>query len=356
MNRIQNLTGVRAYAALWVVALHTQMQGIGKSGWMGVDIFFVLSGLVLSLVYVKKLPPSFDWLWYCNFLYRRIAKIYPLHIITFCAVAAMLLVGRHFHYQSVSKPEYTLWSAICNILMLHSLGLTHLPSWNTLSWSVSAEWFAYSVLFAPMVFMLRRVSIVYVALLASALWISVLLLAAFVLKTPMGGLTTNGVLRIIPEFTAGYLLFRVLHARTFLQGDLGAGAGILLVMAAASYPERCIWLLLPGTLILLGGLYSGGPLSDKIFGNRVVVLLGDASYSIYLMQTFILVLTHLIIRRIHLPESTPIALLEIGCVALAGLLTFRYVEEPLRQALLKRFSEKASSRKATSITSPPALV
>ena len=345
MKRIRNLTGVRAIAALWVVMYHTdigfasrRLAAIVGSGWMGVDIFYVLSGLVLSIVYVSKLPATFNWSWYRNFLSRRIAKIYPLHIITFCISALLILTARHVHYQFVAKSENTVWSAICNILMLHSLGLTHLTSWNSPSWSVSAEWIAYSIIFAPMVFALRRVPIMYVAALVAGLWTSLFLLSVYLFKISIGEMMTDGVLRIIPEFVAGYLLFRLLQARIFRWGDLDTGAGILLVLAAALFGASYVWLLLPGVMILLAGLYTGGPISDRLFGNKGMVLIGNASYSIYLVQGFILIAAHQIVRRMHLPANVLAFFLEIGCVVLAGLLTFHSIEEPLRLALLRRFS------------------
>jgi peptidoglycan/LPS O-acetylase OafA/YrhL len=62
MKRIDNLTGIRAIAALWVVIYHTSfsvdfhgIRAVVKSGWMGVDIFYVLSGLVLTCP--RKTPP-----------------------------------------------------------------------------------------------------------------------------------------------------------------------------------------------------------------------------------------------------------------------------------------------------------
>ena len=113
LKRIDNLTGIRAIAALWVVMCHLEtncpaLGTIAKQGWLGVNIFYVLSGFVLSLVYATKLPPAFAWAWYWKFLSRRIAKIYPLHIITFCLIAGLVLIARHFHFQFVTNSENTL--------------------------------------------------------------------------------------------------------------------------------------------------------------------------------------------------------------------------------------------------------
>jgi len=351
MKRIDNLTGVRAMAALWVVifhaSLHTRfssLRTILDGGWMGVDIFYVLSGLVLSLVYASKLPLKFDWFWYRSFLSRRIAKIYPLHVITFCLMAGLILLAYRYHYHFVSRSDNSLWNAVCSLLMVHSLGLTQMTGWNEPSWSVSAEWIAYSALFAPMVFLLRRVRIVFVAILATVLWTSLILLTALMHKSNIGEFATNGVLRIIPEFLGGYLLFRLLQARPWKWGDLVSGAGLLLVVTVALSVHRNEWLLLPSVMILLGGLYTGGRFCDRIFGNRLMIMLGDASYSIYLIQSPVYILAHQITRRMHLVEDIPVALFEAALVSTAGVLVFRYVEEPSRQRLLRFFKRKLPSQ------------
>jgi peptidoglycan/LPS O-acetylase OafA/YrhL len=227
--------------------------------------------------------------------------------------------------------------------MLHSLGLTHALSWNGPSWSVSAEWIAYSVLFAPMVFLLRHVRIIYVAVLATVLWTSLILLTALVLKSHVGDLTTNGVLRIVPEFLAGYLLFRLLQTQVWRWGDLVSGAGLLLVVTVAFFASKNTWMLLPAVMTLLGGLYTGGCFSDRIFGNRLMILLGNASYSIYLVQTLVFIGAHQIARRMHLVEDVPLALFETALVAVAGVLVFRYIEEPSRQRLLRFFKRNLTS-------------
>lgn len=360
MKRIDNLTGVRAVAALWVVTYHMAPDANSRvfgtfahGGWMGVDIFYVLSGFVLSLVYIRKLPAKFDWSWYRSFLSRRVAKIYPLHILTFLFVAASWIVLRHFHDQFQTVSENTPKSALLNIFMLHSLGLTHNLGWNHPSWSVSAEWIAYSVLFAPMVFLLRRVQVVYVAALSIALWAALILTAALIFKVSISTLTTDGVLRIIPEFTGGYLLYRLLQSREERWGDFVTLIGIASVVVTAAFPRYCMWILLPGVMTLLAGLYMGGAVSDRVFGNRPMVLLGDASYSIYLMQAPFFTVSHYSIKRLHIAENLPVAVILTALAAVVGMLTFRFVEEPLRQRVLRLLEGKDRGNNVESLAKLP---
>ena len=132
-ERIDNLTGVRAVAALWVVLFHlnrlqTPLHGrlgrVVEHGLHGVDLFFVLSGFVLSLVYTGRVPERFSWESYRAFLLRRVAKIYPLHLLTLLLTIAMVRLATHLHYNFSAGAENTTWTALCSVLMVHAWGLT----------------------------------------------------------------------------------------------------------------------------------------------------------------------------------------------------------------------------------------
>ncbi len=352
MRRIDALTSLRGFAALWVVLFHLQvlptpvrgrLGQVIAHGHFGVDLFFVLSGFVLSLVYADRMPGHFHPPAYRAFLVQRLAKIYPLHLLTLAATAVMVLVLRALHYRFTSGAEYSAWSALCSALMLHAFGLTSNLSWNVPSWSVSAEWFAYAVLLVPMLVWLRRVSTPW---LCAALCI---LLAAMGLAEPMfhvrwTELDTLGIVRILPEFLAGYVLFRLLHGRTLRHSDAVAATGAALLLLACYVPSAELWLLVPGLMILLTGLYTAGPVTSKLFDSRLLVRLGDASYSIYLLQSFVLTVSKLLLQRLHLPDTAPVrALITVTVPAAAvavGLLCFHWIEEPLRVAVLQRFGRK----------------
>jgi peptidoglycan/LPS O-acetylase OafA/YrhL len=348
LTRIDNLTGVRGIVALWVVLFHFNTLGMGRviaRGSFGVDIFFILSGLVLSIVYTRNLPDRFQWIWYKSFLARRFSKLYPMHLLTFLAMASLIAVGRLTHYRFTADVDNSFWTAFCNLLMMHACGLTQQLSWNAPSWSVSAEWFAYCAMFAPMVLLLRRVSLARLFLLGIVLWISLLLFCHSFLGSSIL-LTTNGVLRIIPEFFCGYLLFRTLQVHRPRQGDYYTCVGFALMGVVVWNDNSMEWLLLPAVMLLLTGLHSGGPLSDVLFGNRPTVILGEASYSIYLVQVFPVIVAHRLIARVG--EANHLAAECIACattlsVAACGVFSYLYIEEPLRKRLLRILSSTPQS-------------
>ena len=348
MKRIDNLTGLRAVAALWVVMyhinvsntpLHGNLGNVAAHGSFGVDVFFVLSGFVLSMVYAEKLPPKFNAKWYKRFLGRRFAKIYPLHLLTFGAMAGLLLVAAHAGYNFTSTSDNSAWSALCNVFLIHSLGTTSTLSWNSPSWSVSAEWISYSILFAPMVFTLRRVRTLYVGILC-AIAVGAASTAPFLLHKPWSHLTYQGIVRIVPEFLCGYLLYRLTRGKSLQHSEWWTAGGVLLLLVNCYLPQEHVALLIASVMVLLAGLaQNSGGRGNKILANRFAVLLGDASYSIYLMQTFVIIVANQILRRVPLPSSPAalftVALAETAVCAMVGVVVFLKIEEPLRQRIIR---------------------
>ena len=207
---------------------------------------------------------------------------------------------------------------------------------------MSAEWFAYAVLFTPMIFLLRRVRTLFLAMSATVL------LAAMALATPLLGkpwtsLDTRGALRILPEFLCGYLLYRFVRGRK-LPGDGLTMLGLLLLLGVCFLRSGSLWLLVPAVMVLLAGLHAGGPVTDRVFGNRFAVLLGEASYSIYLLQNFVLIATKQVVQRMHLSDTAPVRIALVLTVLFvsgaSGVLCFRSVEEPLRVWILRRFGRR----------------
>ena len=174
--------------------------------------------------------------------------------------------------------------------------------------------------------------------------------------TDWTALNTWGFLRILPEFFCGYVLYRFLRSRDRRHGGALTPLGALLLVASCYLPYGSLALMVPAIMVLLTGLYFGSPVTDSVFGNRVLVTLGDASYSIYLVQAFIEIATKQALVRTHIPLTLPVeyALLVAypAVVCIAGLLTFRWVEEPLRQRLLRYFDGKR--RNPENLTPPGA--
>src|SRR4051794_13788734 len=90
-GEIRALTGLRIIAAMWVVVIHFQADmppsvggalgpvwPVAMSGWLGVDLFFLLSGFVMTVSYLDRLGPRWNTRGVVAFLWARLIRIWPL--------------------------------------------------------------------------------------------------------------------------------------------------------------------------------------------------------------------------------------------------------------------------------------
>ena len=213
-QKLPGLTSIRAIAAWWVVLFHTKeqlatllpgwaLQLIG-SGYIGVDLFFILSGFVIELNYGERLAGGIEaW---TEFLKRRFARIYPLHFVVLCAMTVYaLLVYAHSGHLTENFDFATLPA---HFLLVQSWGVDSALRWNDPAWSISAEMMAY-LLFPLTAFCARprswpfRVHLLAIVALVGLLWLGFHLAG---LDEIGQGVTVVGLLRCVIEFTIGVVL------------------------------------------------------------------------------------------------------------------------------------------------------
>lgn len=348
MREIATLTGLRGFAALWVLLLHYTWGWKGDSYWLsvathggsGVIIFFVLSGFILSYVYAKEFSNGVTWAKYWSFLRARFARVYPLHV-------AMLMVWTTLVWSGTIGPNAgdTIFSLILNFLLMHAWGFVDLISWNQPSWSISTEAFCY--LFFPLIivaFSVRSFIIFFIAVLS--IWSISGFYAPypFIVSTLIGsgwlkpGVQFANALSLVQffwQFVLGVVLFSCTRRiekfipRFVYDGVTMIGIGILLYSCTIPYFDA---LVVVGATLLVFGLYSDAGLGRLIFGNPISVFLGEISYSLYLSHIIILIMFQIYVGSVALAIKIPVAL------AVATLLHFG-LERPLR-SFLRPYSSK----------------
>ncbi|MDF3074858.1 MAG: acyltransferase 3 [Alphaproteobacteria bacterium] len=281
------LTGLRILAALAVAIWHAghfmpAMPAVFNHFYLGVDLFFILSGFIIAHVYWRDfLQPTRQT--YFRFLALRLARLWPAHVavilLLLAAIAAAALMGRGNADWRALAPEIGL-----HLLLAHNWGETRL---NFPSWSVSAEFFAY-LLFPLQVMLFRRIE--HPVLLALSLPLAVLLCwlgITVAFGAPLSHAGPIAFIRVVCEFAMGVALWRLwqsgaadrLPSTALVWPSL---AGMILIAALTpSWHALDYAIVLLMAPLLLGLAHQPGP---GLLASRPMVYLGGISYSVYLMH------------------------------------------------------------------------
>jgi peptidoglycan/LPS O-acetylase OafA/YrhL len=353
---LKPLTALRILAALWVVIgeYWEDLRGAGIAhglvahGQFGVELFFTLSGFILSHVYLTGYGERrFS---YGPFLWARLSRVYPLHIATLGVVGLMagaaLALGQ--------PPAHTVlyWPALpTSLLLVNAWGFNSDAGWNHPAWSISAEWFAYLCFpaFAALAWRLRdrpRLAIVLALGLLAAIYPLFRRLAGFELTDAT---IAWGALRIVPCFAFGCainLLWRkrVIRSR---RVAIAASFGFLALsaaLAAVAAPQALIVAAFGGLILSLASLTSTG---SRLFSNPVGVYLGEVSFAVYMVAVpWKMLATAAAAKLLHM-EDFPLAiwLVYFAAVIPVAMVGHHLVERPARSAM-RRFMEARAFKRA----------
>lgn len=348
----------RFVAALGVFIFHLKLIDPGISpAWNGsyglfVDMFFILSGFVISYSYPST---STGLRSYARFLVRRIARIYPLHLLTLLIFAILALMG-------ISGPtSHASWTDfIQNLLLVQAWGITDHLSFNSPAWSISAELFCY-LLFPLFMLLAGRISPLMLAIIV-ALSYGILAHAHLPIwqeRSQMYGATFDfGILRALPSFLNGILLTVLFKLSSDYRKKPVAFAGIalfavsLLVLNFFAKPDLAIILFSLAILVTAVGesAFARFPGSDWL--GR----LGNTSYAIYMVHELLLILLFKPAWHYFDLQPSMFAVFALGCCIILTVVadvTYNYVENPARK-LINRLTP--GDAKAIRISSPEPVV
>jgi len=339
-DSLRHLDVIRFAAAVIIVVYHFRNQWQFAGGGtgqlidafenlsLGVDIFFVISGIVMSFVYSDRLD-------YKSFLQKRFARLAPLHYATFAAYfligVAALAPGAHWSEADRFQPQCIL----PHLTFTNSVGFCDVYAFNHVSWSISAEMVAYLV-FPLFLFAVRR----------SWGW-TALATAAFALGLQIAG----------PVFGDGVEWHRLTYSGGFLRAIIGFLIGMLLYAGRdrlALLPRPRLWLL-GLTALFFAGIALGAPRGGLLV---VAYCLAAAAYAADLEQrgsywlfaaaplsalTYGIYMLHPLVRTLFLPGlrwlGLPNNFAVVACGGLvlgAAWLSYQFFERPMRNLLSPR--------------------
>lgn len=349
-REILSLTGLRGFAALLIVAYHYTSESVFNHAnpvgpaYLGVDLFFILSGFLMALTYAKMFQGGFGWPAYLLFWKRRFARIYPAYIVILLVVFAMAL------FRSSPKSVPTL---ISNIFLVQSTGVgAFVPDLGVSiivpSWSISTEMVAYLVFPILVNIILQRTrSLAVYAALTSILVL--LALWAMDLGTRgrldiSDGTSSYGVLRCVAGFSIGMVTYRFWNAR-FPNEQIPPWVSVatLMVIALCWFCNFDLGVVCALPLLVLMCCDSRSILA-RVFTSRVALFFGEISYSLYLI--------HDQVKKARKPVEgltglSPYVVLVMLCLLSIGLAYAIYttIELPARTGL-RRFLEGRAPKQA----------
>ena len=341
MTNLRGLTGARGIAAWFVVLYHLRfslgvspsMMDVLAKGYLAVDFFFVLSGFVIWLSYVDRIRTR-RWAAVPDFLMRRIARIWPLHLAMLAFAVA--LAGLLFVTGRPPDPRFDFADLPAHIFLVQNWRGYGSLDWNDPAWSISCELFAY------LLFPLLALSIDWRRLPTWAIiGATSLVIAVLASIMALRGLTTLGqfipqfgLLRCTAEFTCGtavaalWLRYRQAPRLPFILASVVAIIAFATfvsgaVIEMASIPATFVALVLA---LALTANVSGNPLA-----GRALVYLGDISFATYLSHSLLWKAFKLVFVRdvSAVPIATMIAFLLL--VLAASVVLYHLVERPAQR-------------------------
>jgi peptidoglycan/LPS O-acetylase OafA/YrhL len=367
-HRFVVLDSLRGVCALMVTFVHLNAYSIVKqvpffvNAYLFVDFFFVLSGFVIATNYQARLGSGFG---IQKFMFLRFGRLYPLYLVVLlCFFLVELVFERSGAF---SAPHKTFDTALANIFLLQGFYIFSFDTWNWPGWSIATEFWT-CFLFALIASLWpRRIIAILVCLSVVSLY--------FIANYSLTGMNVTynfGMLRSIIGFSSGAMVFTIwqktkkykLDSRIAFVAEMLCVIIVFIFVTVVAQSNYSLIAPFVFAIVVLVFTQESGPISS-ILRNKVFVVLGLLSYSIYLVHLFIARMLvyaalsietmsgHLLITKIphegelidvlgvNLTQGNLWVCLYIILVVGLAAITHRYIEVPSRlwfrkQAQIKR--------------------
>jgi len=373
----QDIQGLRAVAIFIVVMAHANIPGFA-GGFVGVDVFFVLSGFLITGILVKERLAT-GTIRYAAFLSRRLKRLLPallVMLVTVLFLASMLLSSYEVQMQTGSFPYSATWTSNfyfafaefdyfavlkAKDLFLHtwSLGIEE-QFYVIWPWMVMLSFAIATITSTPNCHFRHLIHVIAVVFLAGIglclYWAHTNTLLSFYMMPARAW-----------QFALGASIFAYSHrSRLGLSGNAGffdsntamqlAGAlGLIFIVGSAvllngdiNYPGyHALYPSIGAALLIYAGTGTQASIVNRILAGRVFVWLGDRSYSLYLWHWPVLLL-----GGAYDLTNSPVGIVALISISvLLSVLSYHWIERPFWKGRLS-----AAAPRLIMLTSALAMV
>ncbi len=361
-QRLYGLDALRGVAAIIVIFWHWQhffyvgsdashvpwdaqpfypyVFSLYKNGWLAVDFFFAMSGFLFAWLFAEKIASRQISL--STFALDRFSRLYPLHIVTFVMVALLQLLYARSHSTYFVFQINDLYHAVLNIFLIPAWGFEKGWSFNAPIWSVSVEVFLY-IAFALGCLLGRWRFVVFAALIA----------IGFALPEQFSKISIG----LRQFFIGGFVYLSISYALPRIGARITAAAWTVVGIMAWAYvvkngiSDHSRYAIFPITV----GMFGAIGIAKPNFLQKGA-LLGDISYSVYLLHFPLQLILAMICDRLGYQRTiflSPFAMVAFFAILIPTAAVvhevFEYPAKAWLRSNLSRRRKASPSDKATHI-------
>ena len=351
-ERNPQIQALRALAALLVLIYHAKWL---DGGYIGVDIFYVISGFLITGILVRELD-SKNTISLVAFYARRTKRLLPASFLVIFAtgIAGFIFLPASMR-ESFGKDLIAASTYISNFLFAlwendyQNLNSTPSPFIHFWSLAVEEQFYLFWPFFILILFRIGKRRAAFYGVIATLILSFLFSLylterapiwAFYILPTRAWELAAGALLVFLPELKRARPLLALIALITL-------GAGTIIFNETTPFPGMAALVPVIATVLLLASRHQWPPFIDVIAKSRTTQWLGAISYPLYLWHWPVLVIPAIYIGKEL--GTLQITLLLALTVILAGL-THRFVEAPLRDAKVSQLNVFKFAALATSVS------
>lgn len=284
---IPELNGIRGIAVLAVVLYHCHdlisnrfLHSLVQWGWTGVNLFFVLSGFLITGIILESKPHSH---FFREFYWRRLLRIWPVYL---------LLLTVAFWLNSSWRPRGSGVHWFYYALLLQNLTRVPLPGPLVPTWSLAIEE-QYYLAWAPLARWIRSGKMMLWILLAF------IAISPFARASHIPGLASTNTLLHLDGIAFGSLAAFLLHTREWSRrgwrilacavSAIGLASTIYVAWGGSPFLDTAFALFFTGLLLAAVAWTETAALYARLLRMRVLTYFGQISYGLYMTHMLVFI-------------------------------------------------------------------